>query len=127
MVLKDGQTLLAERRGSHGAGEYAFPGGHLELGESFKACAIRETREEAGIEIKNVKFLRLANVKKYPGKHYVDVGLTADWKKGEPQNLEPHKFGPWAWYDLDKLPQPLFEFCRLSLESIKTGQIYFDA
>ena len=34
------------RRGSHGAGEYSTPGGHLDPLESFEACARRETREE---------------------------------------------------------------------------------
>ncbi len=80
MVLKDGRVLMGKRKGSHGAGEYAYPGGHLEMGESFEQCARREVNEETGLEINNIKFLRLDNVMKYPGKHYVDIALTADWK-----------------------------------------------
>ena len=127
MLVKDGKVLLSRRKGSHGEGEYAFPGGHLEFGESFEDCARRETREETGIEVDNIHFQYLANVKKYGGKHYVHIGLTADWKSGEPKVLEPERSGEWKWYKLDNLPEPMFEMCRLSFESHKTGQTFFDS
>src|SRR5690606_16071274 len=79
MIVHDGKVLLAKRKGSHGADQYAFPGGHLEHGESFAECAIRETMEEAGIEINNVRFLFVANVLTYMPKHYVHLTLLADW------------------------------------------------
>jgi 8-oxo-dGTP diphosphatase len=127
MILKDGKVLLAKRKNAHGAGEYAFPGGHLEFGESFVQCAIRETCEESGIEIEDIQFQYLANVKKYAGKHYVHIGLTARWKSGKPQVLEPDKSGAWRWYGLDDLPSPMFEMCRLAIQSYKTKQRFFDS
>lgn len=127
MIIKNGnQFLLAKRRGSHGEGEYAFPGGHLEFGESFTDCAIRETQEEAGIEIKNIGFQYLANIMKYGGKQYVHVGLIAEWDSGEPELLEPHKSEDWGWFPIDDAPEPLFEMCRLSIKSYKDGQNYYD-
>lgn len=127
MILKDGKVLLTKRSGAHGAGEWAFPGGHLEYMESYEECARRETREEAGIEIKNIKFQLLANVKTYGKKHYVHIGLIADWKSGIPKRMEPEKSGEWFWFDLDKLPSPMFEMCKITFKSYKTGQIYFDS
>ena len=65
MVVKDGKVLLGKRKGSHGQGEYAWPGGHMEYMESFEECAKREVKEETGIEIADITFLRLMNLKMY--------------------------------------------------------------
>lgn len=126
LVLKKGKVLLGIRRDTHGKGEYAFPGGHLEFWESIEECAKRECREEAGIEIKNIKFLRISNMKKYGGKHYLDIGLRAQWKSGEPKVLEPDKINDWNWCDLDNLPRPLFGAIEHTLESLKSGKNFFD-
>jgi 8-oxo-dGTP diphosphatase len=126
MIVKNGRVLLGKRKGSHGEGEYAFPGGHLEYMESFAHCAQRETQEECGIEIEHIRFQFLANVKTYAPEHYVHVGLLADWKSGTPEVLEPESSGAWEWYDLDNLPQPLFEMCRLAVDSYRTGRKYYD-
>ena len=126
MIFKDGKALLGKRKGSHGAGDYAFPGGHLEHLESFEDCARREVREEAGIEIKNIKFQFVANLTGHAPKHSMHLGLIADWASGEPKVLEPEKCEGWAWYDLDALPQPLFDACVLAFDSYKTGKIYYD-
>ncbi len=126
LVFKRGKLLLSKRKGSHGAGEYASPGGHLEFGESIVECAKKECREETGIEIKNVRFVRLSNLKQYVGKHYIDIGLITDWKSGTPRVLEPEKAESWGWYELDKLPEPLFETIKYSLKALKTGKNFFD-
>lgn len=128
MILKDGKVLLGKRKKSHGEGEYAFPGGHLEYMESFEDCARRETKEECGIEIKNVRFQFLLNMTKYaPKHHYVHIGLLADWKNGEPRVLEPDKCESWDWYMLSNLPEPIFEACKMTVDSYQTGTNYYDS
>lgn len=127
MIFKDGKILLGKRRNSHGAGEYSFPGGHLEYMESYKDCALREIAEECGIEVQNIHFQYLANIKQYAPRHYVHIGLLAEWKSGEPQVLEPEKLEHWGWYDLDNLPQPLFATIKKSIQAYKTGANFFDA
>ena len=127
MIVKDGKVLLGKRKGSHGAGEYAWPGGHMEYMESFEGCAKREVREETGMEIENIRFLRLLNLKDYAPKHYVDIGLIADWKGGEPRIIEPDKIERWDWYEMDKLPDPLFSTIPTYFEAYKTGKNFWDA
>lgn len=125
MVLKDNKVLVGKRKSSHGDGEYAWPGGHLEFMESIIESAKREVEEETGLQIKNVKFLRLLNMKKYD-KHYVDIALVAEWDSGEPELREPEKCEGWEWRDLDNLPQPMFAPLETYFEALKTGQIFFD-
>lgn len=128
MVFKKGKVLLGLRKGSHGSGEYAWPGGSMEYLESFEECARREVREETGIEIKNVEFIRIMNLRSYPPKHFVDIALKAEWMSGEPEVMEPEKLDHWGWYEpvVEKLPRPLFATIPSYLEALKTGQTFWD-
>lgn len=127
MIFRDDKVLIGKRTSEHGNGEWAWPGGHLEHLESIEECARRETREETGIEIENVRFLRLVNLTQYAPKHYVDIGLIADWKSGEPRVVEPEKCERWEWRRLDDLPEPLFAPEPYYLEALRTGQNFFDS
>lgn len=127
MILKEGKVLLGQRKGVHGVGEYANTGGHVEHLESLFETAQRETMEEAGIEIDNIRFLCVINLKEYAPKHYIDIGLIADWKSGEPKVMEPDKRVDWDWYDLDNLPSPMFFSSARYVEAYKTGRTFWDA
>lgn len=127
MIFKEGKILLGKRKSSHGEGQYAFPGGHLEYLESFQGCALREIKEECGIEVENIRFQFLANLTQYAPKHYCHIGLIADWKSGTVQLLEPDKCESWDWYDIDNLPSPMFTACAWAIESFKTRKNFFDA
>ena len=119
--------LLGKRKGSHGAGEYASPGGHLEYLEAFADCAVREVREETGLEIGPIRFLRVLNVHAYAPKHYVDLAFAADWVGGEPVVCEPDKIDRWDWYDLAYLPSPLFATLPTALAALRSDRIWWDA
>lgn len=126
MIFNGNKILLGKRKGSHGEGEYAFPGGHLDYMETFEQCARRETKEETGIKIKNIRFQHLSNIRKYNPKHYVHIGLVADYQSGEPKVLEPERCESWNWYSLNKLPKPLFKMTKLAIDSWKNKKIYLD-
>lgn len=108
-VVKDGKFLLQKRTGAHGEGSWSLPGGHLEYGESFEGTARREVKEEAGLEIKNIRFAAITNdIFEAEDKHYATIWLISDWASGELQNREPHKCTAQAWHTLDDLPEPRF-------------------
>ncbi len=109
MVVKDRKVLMLKRQGSHGAATWCFPGGHLEFNESWKDCAIRETKEEAGIDIGNISFLTATNdIFHDEAKHYITIFMKADLLSGEPNIMEPEKCTEIGWFSWDCLPRPLF-------------------
>jgi 8-oxo-dGTP diphosphatase len=108
-IHKDGKILLGKRMNAHGDGAWCFPGGHVEFGESWEDCARRETREETGIEITNIRFATATNdIFLKEEKHYVTIIMRADYDSGEVKIKEPDKCEQWQWFTLDDLPKPLF-------------------
>ncbi len=108
IVVRQGRVLLGLRKGSHGAGTWALPGGHLEFGESVERCAEREVREETGLEIQGLSRGPYAN-DLFEGKHYVTLFVVAHSQAGEPRVLEPEKCSQWRWVHWQELPEPLFQ------------------
>jgi 8-oxo-dGTP diphosphatase len=109
IVIREGRVLLGKRKGSHGAGTWALPGGHLEFGETVDDCARREAEEETGLQLKNIRPGPYTNdVMAAEGKHYVTVFVQAVPEAGEPQILEPDKCECWVWFKWSELPQNLF-------------------
>ncbi|PKY09048.1 nudix hydrolase 1 [Aspergillus campestris IBT 28561] len=95
-----GEFILGQRKGSHGAGHWALPGGHLEFNESFETCAEREVLEETGVKVKDIKFLTATNdVMKSEGKHYVTifVGCRLEDENATLTIMEPEKCEEWRW------------------------------
>ena len=104
-----GQVLLGKRKSKHGTGTWAPPGGHLEFGETPQQCASRELFEETGIVIPENKF-RITAVTNdiFTDKHYITVHCRIDNISALPEIKEPEKCECWKWFDLDKIPSPLF-------------------
>ena len=117
-VLRDGKILMGLRKGGFQSGTWCAPGGKLEMYENWIDCGIRETREECGVDIENVRFVGITNDREpSTGSHYITVALVADWKAGEARLTEPEKFETWAWFVWEALPAPLFISTRNFVEA----------
>lgn len=123
-VFKNSSFPMLKRKGSHGQGQWAIPGGKLEFGESIEHCASRECLEELGIEIQELKILGITNdIFTAEGRHYITIWIAANHKKGEPSIMEPEKCSEIGWFDLENLPKPLF----LPLENIIGTPLWYRA
>jgi len=125
LVRRAGKILLGRRRGSHGEGAWALPGGHLEFKEELDACARREVREETNLAVINVHVGTITNdIFERENRHYVTIFMVCDYASGDLKTMEPDKCEEWQWFAWDELPRPLF----LPLVNLlKTGFNPFDA
>lgn len=105
IVVNDDQKIYAGiRKGSHGHGLWALPGGHLELYESWEGCARREVQEEMGMEISDVCFAHVTNdIMREEEKHYVTIFMMGHSGAAEPSNPEPNKCDGWEAFTWDEL------------------------
>lgn len=111
IITKNRKFLMGQRQGSHGAGTWSVPGGSMEFGESPEETAIREVREEVGLEISPPTIWTVTNDVFPEGKHFVTIWLIARWRKGRPTIMEPEKCSKLGWFTFNKLPEPLFQPC----------------
>ena len=118
------EILLGKRKGSHGAGEWSLPGGHIEKFETIEQATLREIKEETGLT--KVRFLKKLSYSEnfFPeeDKHYITCYTLAQLIEGEPQLIEPDKCEGWQWFDpmpFDHLPSPLFGGIKTQISDIQ--------
>ena len=116
----DQRLIVGKRIGSHGADTWALPGGHLEYGESFEACASRELYEETGIFLSPSQFTvvdTLNCIMPEYGKHHVTIILqTVLPEDCKPQVKEPNKCKEWRlvyWNQIQSLGELFIPLRRL--------------
>lgn len=109
LIFNQNRILLGRRRGSHGAGDWATPGGHLEFGESPERCGQREVLEETGLTLNDtIKGPFTHDCFVQENRHYITLFLLAHDVTGTPELREPEKCEGWHWFPLTTLPSPLF-------------------
>ncbi len=123
IVVRDNAILLGLRRGA-GEGKWGIPGGHLEPGERVVDAALRELKEETGLEAPRADFVAVVNDVRTNSEgnmvHRIHFVFEVAGILGEPENKEPDKCSEWRWFPKDELPEniwsPFADMMRAYLE-----------
>jgi 8-oxo-dGTP diphosphatase len=104
VVVRDGSVLVG-RRDPHAldaAGLREFPGGKVERGETPAAAAVREVREETGLEIRIGRLLETARAESHAGP--IEIFFLA----GEPIDPAASPGGSFTWVPIEHLDDRSF-------------------
>lgn len=128
-VFNDEDKVLMQLRTDYNS--WGFPGGSMELGESFEEVAIRELKEETNLEIDELKLIKVLSGKdtyrEYPNgdKLYDVTAIFVIKKYHNDLKINDKESKKLKWFSIDNLPENMPEYTKNYIK--KFGNILEDA
>lgn len=101
VAVTKGDKLLLARNKNFVQGLYSVLAGFVEAGETLEECVKREIREEAGIEVKNIKYF---GSQSWPFPNSFMVAFTAEHENGEIQ-IGEDEIADARWFNVEEIPK----------------------
>lgn len=128
-LYKDGKVLLQKRQNtgfSDGMWDVSASG-HVEGGETIKAAAVRELKEETGVLAKDLSFVGIVHEYSESARlPYVLVVFRVNEWAGKPRICEPKKCSELKWFNVKDLPSNIIESRRMILENLQKPNLYLE-
>jgi len=101
ILITHGRKLLLARKPAFPQGRYSALAGFVEPGETLEDTVARETREEVGVEVKNIHYF---GSQPWPFPHSLMIAFTAEYAGGaiRPDGVEIEEA---RWFEPDALPK----------------------
>ena len=129
LVFNDEKKILMQLRTDYN--EWGFPGGAMELGESFEDVAKRELKEETNLEADELKLIRVLSGKEtyreYPNgdKLYDITAIYVVKKYHNDIMINDNESDKLEWFDINNLPKNMTKYTQNYLN--KFGDILDEA
>lgn len=129
LVFNNENKILMQLRTDYN--QWGFPGGSMELGESFEETAARELKEETNLEIDDLELIRVLSGKdtyrEYPnGDKLYDITAIFVIKKYHGElKINDDESKKLAWFDLNNLPENMTNHTKNYIQ--KFGNILEEA
>ena len=129
ILSNDGQKILLHLRQNTGYQDGKWDtaaSGHVEQGESAKQAAIRECKEEVGIDVKahDLEFAHLMHHFSESDRTYYHIYFLVGNYMGVPTIMEQDKAADLCWFNLNHLPHDLIPCRKIAIEAWCTGISY---
>ena len=128
-VFNEENKVLMQLRTDYNS--WGFPGGAMELGESFEEVAKRELKEETNLEIDELKLIKVFSGKdtyrEYPNgdKLYDITAIFVVKKYHNDIKINDNESKELAWFDINNLPSNMTEHTKNYLN--KFGHVLEEA
>jgi 8-oxo-dGTP diphosphatase len=133
IILEGDKILLEKRKNSPGKGKWSVPGGLVELGERIEQAAIREVKEETGLDVYEPRLVDIVDhisldesgKVKY---HFVIVDYLVTVKGGKPKaasDAEALKWVPFNEVEEYVLTESFRRFFQVNRQRLENPSLYF--
>jgi ADP-ribose pyrophosphatase YjhB (NUDIX family) len=120
LVVHEGQVLLVRRRMNPRQGMWTFPAGFVDFDEDPAEAAVRECREETGLEVEVTGLLELIAGREHARGADIVIVYCARLVGGEPRAADD--VDRVAFFAPDELPPLAFRATRAAVEKWRDSQ-----
>lgn len=122
LFFREGKVLLLRRfQTGYMDGHYSVPAGHLDGGETLTRAALREAKEETGLDLEAADLTFACVLHRNEDEERVDFFVKVGAWRGEPFNAEPHKCDELRWCKVNALPENTVPYVRQGIHNALTG------
>ncbi|OGY22832.1 MAG: hypothetical protein A2172_01930 [Candidatus Woykebacteria bacterium RBG_13_40_15] len=105
LIEKDGNVLMLKRAQEPFKGHWVLPGGFVDYDEEPEAAAIREFKEEAGLNIQIESVISAYRIGNDPRGVHIDIVYVG--RAGGKPKLDAKDFAKYGYFPLDRLPDKI--------------------
>jgi len=115
IITKDRKVLLIERKNEPCLGQWAFPGGFMNIDETAEAACLRELKEETGIELLEADIFQIgaySAVNRDPRERVITIAFLAETLKPIKATAADDAANA-KWFPLNNLPPLAFDHAEI--------------
>ena len=119
VMTRDNQVLLIQRKNEPCQGQWAFPGGFMDIDETAEAAAVRELQEETGITLSETDIFQVGAytaVDRDPRERVITIAYLAEIDAPVPVKGSDDAARA-QWFPLDALPPLAFDHAEILLDA----------
>ena len=119
VMTRDNQVLLIQRKNEPCLGQWAFPGGFMNIDEPAEAAAVRELQEETGITLSETDIFQVGAytaVDRDPRERVITIAYLAEIDAPVPVKGSDDAARA-QWFPLDALPPLAFDHAEILLDA----------
>ena len=120
------KVLLQLRQNCSFSGYWGFVGGHLDGNEQIILAAIREAKEEVGVDIRSEDLTLKTICHSNKGEEYIQFYFECCKWSGEIENKEPSKCECLVWHEWNKLPEKTCPYLKEAVKKINKGISFYE-
>ena len=104
LIIYDGELVLIKRKNPPYKGQFALPGGFVDIGETVEQATIREAKEETGLDINITRLLGVySDPLRDPRGHTISICFMAYGEGDLRASSDAEDVKLFNLYDLPKL------------------------